>query len=86
MKSILTIAAGLLLCACVTPTDYSGTQEASADGDYASQRVCVREAPTGTRLPSRTTCRTQAEWDEIRARGQETTRELQRGIQTDPSN
>ena len=89
MKLIVTIAASLLLTACVTATDTETevaanqsadaiqTADASQD-DYASQRVCVREAPTGTRIPARTICRTQAEWDVIRERSQETLREIQR--------
>ena len=93
MKYLLAIAAGAFLTACAT-TDTTDTaqaaetaapaetQEASGYGD--DDRVCTRETATGSRLPARTICRTQAEWDEIERRSQETTREMQRGPQQSP--
>lgn len=75
MKIIVTIAAGLLLTACATTADTGAAATETAD---ASDRICTRESPTGTRIPGRTICRTQAEWDAIQERSQDTVREMQR--------
>lgn len=82
MKFFAAAAAGLLLTACATTdTSTASATQAGTEAQENDGRICTRETGTGSRLPSRTICRTQEEWDDIRERSQDTTREIQRAPQ-----
>jgi len=85
--SAILVAAGIFLTACAT----TETQTADTSSDTmdpaapAAESVnnpddvrCETETVSGSRLPGRRVCRTNAEWAAIRDRGREYTRDIQR--------
>ena len=82
------LAGGLLLTGCAS-TGIERTSVETPDGEVVDSAVarqaggerliCSREPAVGTRLPNRSTCRTQAEWDRIAAGSREEVDRVQRG-------
>jgi hypothetical protein len=53
------------------------TQTVGKKADSNKKKICRVEADIGTRLGGRRTCRTQAEWDQVRAEARRTVERIQ---------
>ena len=81
MRKFVLSSAAALLCAAALPaaaaapasssdTNQNGAQQSRSDEARGpNRRVCVRQAMSNSRI-ARPVCRTQAEWDRMRANGE----------------
>ncbi|HEY5238171.1 MAG TPA: hypothetical protein VIJ62_07305 [Rhizomicrobium sp.] len=77
-KSVLLLAALVICAPTLSFADDTTPATAPASGNDPDQIVCRKGEPiTGTRLPGRTVCHTQRDWDQIERDSQGVTTQMQ---------
>jgi hypothetical protein len=68
VKQVLLLsAAAALTVAATPPAEPAAPPTVATTSTYASKQICRTEIDIGTRLGGKRICRTQAEWDVVRA-------------------